>query len=72
MQTKPNDGWNEWSRYVLRELERLNDCYEGVRQELSEIKTEIAMLKVKAGVWGAVGALVPVAIMLVIQQINGR
>ena len=24
----PDDGWNEWSRHVLAELRRLNDCIE--------------------------------------------
>jgi hypothetical protein len=25
---KTMNGWNEWSKFVLKELERLNACYE--------------------------------------------
>lgn len=60
------NGWNEWSRYVLKELERLNTCYEQVRIELGNIKTEVTMLKVKAGFWGLLGGAIPIAIALLI------
>ena len=36
------NGWNEWSRHVLKELERLNENYEGIRSVNEEIKTELA------------------------------
>ena len=36
------NGWNEWSRHVLKELERLNENYEGIRIVNEEIKTELA------------------------------
>ena len=55
------DGWQKWSKYVLKELTRLNDACEEfpkamreltekVNDEITELKTEIAMLKVKSGV----------------------
>lgn len=64
------DNWNEWSKYVLKELERLSDAYEEMSKELSSvrvdeakalggIRTEIATLKLRAGLWGAVGAAIP-------------
>lgn len=62
-----SDGWDQWAVYVLKELERLNVHYEALRGEVGKIHTEIATLKVKAGMWGAVGAAVPVLIMLAIQ-----
>tara|TARA_Y100000310_G_C20392427_1_gene673457 strand:+ start:402 stop:728 length:327 start_codon:yes stop_codon:yes gene_type:complete len=36
------NGWNEWSRHVLKELERLNDNYEILRVQNEEIKTEVS------------------------------
>ena len=36
------NGWNEWSRHVLKELERLNENYESLRNVNEEIKTELA------------------------------
>jgi predicted DNA binding CopG/RHH family protein len=35
-ETKSLNGWNEWSRFVLKELERLNVCY----KELQDIITQ--------------------------------
>jgi len=60
-----NDGWHEWSRYIRKELARLGDCYEALQRDVSEIRTEIATLKVKSTVWGAfAGLLVAIAAAL--------
>ena len=58
--------WTEWSKFVLKELERLNDCYESLNKNLNKMNVEIAKLKVKSGVWGLVGGAIPVAIGLAI------
>ena len=55
-----NNGWHEWSRYVLKELERLNVNQEEMNEKITNILIEIGMLKVKAGVWGLVGGAIPV------------
>lgn len=60
------NGWNEWSRHVLAELERLNAYCERIEKKLNEAITDIATLKVKAGVWGAIGGAVPVALGLLV------
>lgn len=39
------NGWNQWSKHVLKELERLNDNIEGTRHEIATIKTEINSVK---------------------------
>jgi len=54
----PN-GWNEWSRHVLSELKRLNDAYEAIDGKLNRVRTDIAVLKVKSGVWGFMAGTVP-------------
>ena len=51
-----SNGWNEWSKHVLKELERLNNNYESlsgkidsikgdVHEEVSGIKSEIVQIK---------------------------
>jgi len=55
---------------VLNELKRLNRNYESIQREIGVLRTELATLKVKSGVWGAAGAMVPVAIMLIIQLLR--
>ena len=38
------NGWNEWSRHVLAELERLNERIEQISQKQGELLVEIARL----------------------------
>ena len=60
------DGWDEWGKHVLLKLERLGDCYESLREEITQIKVDLAGLKIKAGLWGAAAASVPVIIGITI------
>lgn len=60
----PEDGWKEWSNYVLKELERLDECYQRLDTKVGQVLEEIARLKVKSGVWGALGGLIPVIIVI--------
>lgn len=69
------DGWQEWSKFVLKELKRLGDAYEKLNdnmgKDISKIKAEIAILKVKSGVYGLVGGAILVGIFLLSRLIGG-
>lgn len=60
------DSWVQYRKLILSELERiskdlahLSDKLDNFKQdEISQIKVDIAMLKVKAGVWGVAGGLI--------------
>jgi hypothetical protein len=69
-----NDGWNEWSRHVLRELERINQQGEKLHDEVADLRQDLAVvrteLRLKAGIWGAIGAAIPVIVMLAIQLLK--
>ena len=45
------DDWENWSHKVLGDLDELNKNYKELREELSNVKTDIAVLKVKAALW---------------------
>lgn len=77
------NGWREWSKHVLKELERLNDCYiavdnsldnkiEKVNKSINGLRVDIARLKVKSGIWGAIGAAIPILITLAIMAIRSQ
>ena len=53
-----NDGWNEWSKYVLKELERLDKSIRELILEVRANREDVLALKIKAGLIGA-GASVP-------------
>jgi hypothetical protein len=49
--------WDKYQELVLSELKRHSESIEGVRKDLGSIKTDIAKLNVKSGIWGAAGGL---------------
>ena len=65
------DGWGEWRIYVIRSLESNDKDHKEIMDCLSDIKKEVAALKVKAGMWGAVAGVlagaVPILITLLIR-----
>ena len=61
-----SNGWTEWGNHVLRELERLNDCANDLALEIGKLKVENAILKIKSGIWGAIGALIPILITYIL------
>jgi hypothetical protein len=60
------NGWNEWSKYVLKELERLNKCFEAIDKKVDDLLIEHTILKVKAGLWGALSGGITTLIAIVI------
>ena len=70
-----SDGWNEWSKHVLLELNRLNTLYsqltdalqernDAINKEIQDMRVELATLKVRASMWGALAGLVPAMIVI--------
>lgn len=59
------NGWDEWSKYVLKELERLNTCMVQIDGNIKKLSIDIAMLKVKAGIWGVIGGCIPAIAALI-------
>ena len=47
MSNSDQNGWNEYSRLVLKELETLSDGIEGLSNEIQTVKQEIAKMQVK-------------------------
>jgi len=41
------NGWNEYSKLVLKELESLNDNIDGLNSEIQHIKQEIVKMQVR-------------------------
>lgn len=56
METK--DTWIEHRRLILKSLEDLWACRNQDAKAINDILVEIAVLKVKAGVWGVLGGAI--------------
>lgn len=51
--TKNTNGWTEYEKLVLNQLEENREDHVGMANDIVQIKVEIAILKTKATVWGA-------------------
>lgn len=78
----PNDpkwmgnGWTQYQKLVLAELERhskqLEQINSQMHKQMSDLQVEIATLKVKSGVWGLMGGLIPVLVLVVLELLGKR
>jgi len=59
-----HNGWDKWSRHVIAELGRLNDCYEKLDDKLDKLSINVAMLNVKAGMVGGITGLIVAGVTL--------
>lgn len=59
------NGWDEWGRHVLKELERLNECFEKQQKQIQSMAADIAVLKIKSGVWGFMAGGIPAVGVLI-------
>ena len=47
MSDRNQNGWNEYSRLVLKELETLGDGIDALRSELQDVKQELTKIQVR-------------------------
>lgn len=66
-----SNGWIEYRKLVLKELEDLSRAVAEIRTEQTKIREAIAGLNVKSGVWGLVGGAIPVSIGIAVWLIKG-
>ena len=74
------NGWGEYRKLVMTEIERLareirhernngKQVQQHLWDQMLRIEKEIATLKVRCGVWGLVGGLIPVVTALLMNKI---
>ena len=62
----PGNGWNEWSKHVLLELQRLNDCYEKLDEKVDKINNRLTMAQIKiAGLGATISLIVTIVVLLI-------
>lgn len=77
---EPTNGWSRFERVIVYRLDKLDESLVGVRQELHDIrndeiarlKVDIAMLKVKSGLWGAAAGFIPAALVVAYVLLGGH
>lgn len=69
----PQGDWGEYRTLILAELKRLHEGIEEVKakidtlnaSEISALKSQIAVLQFKSGVWGFLAGAVPSAVAII-------
>ena len=80
MSDDAGNGWSEYRKLVMTEIERLareirhernngKQVQQHLWDQMLRIEKEIATLKVRCGVWGLVGGLIPVVTALLMNKI---
>ena len=57
MQAETN-GWVEYKRLVLQQLETLTEEVKDLRDEVGRLRVDVGQLKVQAASWGALAGIV--------------
>lgn len=63
----PDNNWSEWQRYVLMELHRIGNDQKEVVEKITNLRVEVGKLQVKSGFWGAIGGIVSVGTIVLVQ-----
>jgi hypothetical protein len=66
------NGWAEYKRQVLFQLEELNKVAKELNDKIDSLKEDVIILKVKAGFYGAVGGVVVSIIISLIMHLLTR
>lgn len=69
MSDKEN-GWREYQRLVLEKLDRHENRLDSIDKSLGKLREEIVILKVKCGMYGVAGGLIPVLIAALVAYLR--
>jgi hypothetical protein len=63
-------SWEQDQRLVLSEMKRNAETMEMIRVDMGNLKVEVAVLKIKSGLWGLTAGAIPVIIALGIKSLG--
>lgn len=53
------NGWNEYSKLVLSELQRLDSDIKRLETKVDTMVESVAALQIKSGIWGFAAGFIP-------------
>lgn len=72
LENNGRNGWGEYRRAVIGKLATIDTRLEKIETTQIGMREDLAALKIKSGIWGLVGGLIPVLVALGIAYITGR
>jgi len=65
--TEGINGWPVWSKHVLAELQRLDESNKLIVRKLEDLRTDVAVLKVKYAILGGLFGAIPGIIAIILR-----
>jgi len=65
-----SDGWTEYNKMLTDRLDRLDAELQALRGDVIGLRESMAVLRVKASIWGAMAGAVPVLIALALAVLH--
>lgn len=69
-QQAEDDTWHAWSKYVLNELIEAKKCNKELSEKMTDLIVEMAVMKVKVGLWGFAGSAFGFIVMYLISRVK--
>ena len=64
-------GWSAYEKLVMSELADLKAEVATIHDEVTLVRIDLAMLKVKSGIWGAAAGFIPAAVTALVVVLTG-
>jgi len=66
-----NGDWESYKKLVMATQNRHEELLEGILIAINKLRTEVALLQLRAGLWGLAAGCLPVILLLLIQYAKG-
>lgn len=63
-----DSSWTRYEKLVLNELNRLNDNSDMISARLAKIDNDLAVIKVKAGLFGSAAAIIVTVFTILLES----
>jgi TRAP-type mannitol/chloroaromatic compound transport system permease large subunit len=70
MTDEQTSGWEQYSRLVLHRLDAHEELLKTMNETMTAVHVDIAMLKVKAGMWGVAGGVIPAVGLILMNYVK--
>lgn len=66
-----DQDWIQYRKLILSDLERHEELLEKILIQVNKTRTEVALLQLRAGLWGLAAGCLPVIMLLLMQYVKG-
>lgn len=65
------NGWSAYEKMVINRLDELEGDIRALDEKVTLLRIDVAQLKIKAGMWGAIAGMVPALVAVLVAYTAG-